>query len=172
MPQGVGGGRPTKLHNEMLQKLPELISMGLSDNKIAEIFQISQSSIAGWKKNNPKFLIAYNLERLKADEIVEKSLFKRAIGLTVKEKRTTEGGRGTTVTEIEREVPGDVEAAKFWLANRRPESWKAKPENVINMASLVRIENSDNTKRADIHFQTASSPGEDLRLEGEDTDGS
>jgi len=136
-------GRPSKMEQSVLEKIPELIKHGCSDNKMAQILGVDQSTIINWKKNNRAFLITYNLAKQIADGKVEASLYNRAIGMKVNEKRTTESDRGDSVTHIEREIPPDTEAAKYWLENRRPEAWRRSPETVINNVAAFHVEHSD-----------------------------
>lgn len=121
-------GRPSKLKDVLIQKIPELIKLGCSDRKMAELFGVSQQTLLNWKANNSEFLVTYNLEKLKADNNVEASLYQRAIGQVVRETRTTESNRGDSTVVIERELPGDVEAQKFWLVNRRSDQWQYSQE--------------------------------------------
>lgn len=133
------GGRPSKLTDEVFEKLPELIKFGLSQGKIAEILQVDQSTVSKWSKNNPKFFIAYNIEQAKADNRVKQALYDRAVGQKVREKRVTESDRGASVVEIERELPGDVDAQKFWLTNRMPQQFKYTQPDEIAGNSPVQI---------------------------------
>lgn len=118
-------GRPTKLTNAIIQKLPDLIRMGLTDSQMADVLQIAQPTITLWKKTNRDFMITYLVEKEKQNFEVEKSLLKRAIGYD-----KTVGGR-------ERHYPGDVDAQKFWLTNRRPETWQYTQEDLQHEGSIT-----------------------------------
>ena len=77
----------------------------------------------------------------KVDIEVENSLYKRAVGYTVKIKKTIKcrevkfdknSGKKISETEVLKEgedevhIPADVAAIIFWLKNRKPEVWKDK----------------------------------------------
>lgn len=67
------------------------------------------------------------------DEQVEAALFKRACGFEYIETRREQkldrlGNVVELVTTINKVVPPDPTSAMFWLTNRKPETWKYKPE--------------------------------------------
>ncbi len=136
-------GRPSKLREEFLCKIPELIRAGASQNQIAAIFGVDQSVVSRWIKNNPKFYITWNYEKALADGKIEDAVYRRALGVTTRETRTKEDSDGNVETvHIEREHAPDVEAAKFWLSNRRPESWKVtQPELEMNASPIQVVVN-------------------------------
>jgi hypothetical protein len=83
--------------------------------------------------------------------------------MTTKERRVTNSDKGESVVEIERELPPDTEAAKYWLNNRRPEQWKSSPDTVVNNAVAVRITLPDGTIE---EFHAGDKPGSiDTRLQ-------
>ena len=104
-------GRPTALTPFVKSKIPDLIRMGLTDTKIAEIIGVSQSTVSYWKKRNKQFVIEYNLLKQEQNSTVEKSLYKRATGF------------GVTVNQKEQYYPPDVQAISLWLKNKT-EEWK------------------------------------------------
>lgn len=68
-----------------------------------------------------------------ADEQVEAALFRRACGyqyeeVTVEDKLDRDGIVHTLTKRVKRDIPPDPTSAMFWLANRRPDRWKYKPE--------------------------------------------
>lgn len=67
------------------------------------------------------------------DGKVEAALFKRACGyqyeeVTTEEKLDRDGIVHTLTKRIVRDIPPDPTSAMFWLANRRPDRWKYKPQ--------------------------------------------
>ena len=59
-----------------------------------------------------------------ADERVERSLYRRAVGYTYDAIKIMQN-KGVVVTHKYKEhVPPDTTAAIFWLKNRRGEAWK------------------------------------------------
>ena len=68
-----------------------------------------------------------------ADDEVEAALFKRACGyqyeeVTTEEKLDRDGNVRTLTKKVVRDIPPDPTSAMFWLANRRPDRWKYKPQ--------------------------------------------
>ena len=68
-----------------------------------------------------------------ADDRVEAALYKRACGFEYIETRKEQkldrlGNVVELVTTINKVVPPDPTSAMFWLTNRKPETWKYKPE--------------------------------------------
>lgn len=110
---------------EGLIKLEGWARDGLTDEQIAKNIGISRSTLNDWKEKYSD--ISDTLKRGKevVDYEVENALLKRALGYTVKEEKLTKDGE---VVELEREVPGDVTAQIFWLKNRKPSTWRDKPE--------------------------------------------
>jgi len=58
---------------------------------------------------------------------VEQALLRRALGVTVTEKRTEYSDKGEKTVTTEKELPPDLSAQVFWLKNRCPEKWRDKP---------------------------------------------
>lgn len=135
----MAGGRPSKIEEVFYKKLPELIQMNWSDAKIAQVFGVTQQTISYWKKSNSEFFVTYNIEQEKKNSNVEKALYNRAVGTKVKETRTVESDKGLSTTEIVRELPPDTEAAKFWLVNRRPETWAVKEQPPLDAAITINL---------------------------------
>jgi hypothetical protein len=128
--------------------------LGLTDEQLAEVFEVSVRSIQYWKGKYPEFLAA--VQRGKDDfdsDVVEKCLLKRATGYTTHE-RTYEMGTSPVLPppeamtpgklyvvqqpqlqltrQVEKEIAPDVAAQIFWLKNRRPDRWREKTEVTIN----------------------------------------
>lgn len=136
-------GRPSKLREEFIQKIPELIRAGASQKEIAAIFGITQQAVSFWVKNNPKFFVEWNYHKAIIDGKVEQKLYESAVGAVTKETRTKTDVLGREqVTYVEREHAPDVEAAKFWLSNRRPESWKIRqPDESMHTTPIQVVVN-------------------------------
>lgn len=110
---------------EGLIKLEGWARDGLTDEQIAKNMKISPATLYNWKKDHLEILESLKKGKEVVDYEVENALLKRALGYTVKEEKLTKDGE---VIELEREVPGDVTAQIFWLKNRKPDSWRDKPE--------------------------------------------
>ena len=95
--------RPFKSDQLNLEKVAVIASMGLTDEEIAIILDISPRTLNYWKKTNPGFLQSLNRGQLKADFQITQSLYQKAKN-------------------------GDTTAQIFWLKNRRPDLWREKSQ--------------------------------------------
>ena len=127
----------------MLKKLGDIelwASMGLSETQIAYNLGISRASLENYKKANLDILNSLKRGKNQADFKVENALYKKATGYIVKEtvavkckdiyyddnNNKCQRERLDTV-EIEKEVPAETNAIKFWLINRKQGRWKDNP---------------------------------------------
>lgn len=92
----------------------------LTTAQTAEEFGISEATLFRWLACDRTFADAYRLNARLADERVEASLYKRAVGY---EQVVTKPLGGALVNVIEH-VPPDVTAMIFWLKNRQRERWR------------------------------------------------
>jgi hypothetical protein len=93
---------PFKMDQLNLEKVEVVASMGLIDEQIAVILDISPRTLNYWKKR-PAFLQSLKRGKLKADFQITQSLYQKA-------------------------KAGDTTAMIFWLKNRQPEKWREKTQ--------------------------------------------
>ncbi|HEL2957113.1 TPA: terminase [Stenotrophomonas maltophilia] len=122
------GGRPTKYRAEYTRQASLLGRRGCTDPEVADFFGVALSTVNLWKIKHPEFSEALKLSKAEADLRVERALFERATGYRCREDdvRVVEGE--IVVTSTDKQFPPDTTAAIFWLKNRRPGSWRDKPE--------------------------------------------
>jgi len=94
---------PPKMDQLNMEKVEAIASMGLTDDEIAIILEISPRTLNYWKKKSGAFSQALKRGKLKADFKVTQQLYKKALA-------------------------GDTTAMIFWLKNRQPEKWREKSE--------------------------------------------
>ena len=151
-------GRPTRKSKyeqnvrPYLEKIESWISKGATQEEIAKKLHIAESTLALYLKKGREGQEPYSeLSALfvraceEPDDQVEASLYRSACGYTVDLQKTfkvrkvvydPETGRKVKeydelVTGVDQvHVPANVEAQKFWLANRRRDKWSYKPEAV------------------------------------------
>lgn len=114
---------------------------GLTDIPLAKKMGISASTLYEWKKRYPEISEALARGKDPVDVEVENALHGLCVGYrvevrkTFKVKRTYFDDRGrrceaevlaTGVDEVY--IPPNVNAQKFWLANRRPDAWRERRE--------------------------------------------
>ena len=124
---------------------------GLSDEQLARKIGISTSTLYEWKKRYPEFSEALSRGKEPVDIAVENALYKLALGYTVPVQKTfkvkrvyfDDHGRrceneSLAVGYDEVHVPANVNAQKFWLANRKPEVWREKQVVEASEESLAK----------------------------------
>lgn len=87
---------------------------GLTEVQIAENIGISARTLLNWKKRSIPIFLALKKGKEISDYQVENALFKSAI-------------------------EGNVTAQIFWLKNRKPEQWRDKQEQKVDLTEAVRI---------------------------------
>ena len=107
---------------------------GMINQEIAAYLNISTSTLHEWTQLHEEFASAIKRGKAVADDKVEKSLYKRAMGQYVEEVKTTK--EGDTVTKIEKteKYIADTAAMIFWLKNRKPHEWRDKRETELSSA--------------------------------------
>lgn len=102
---------------------------GLIDEQIAQNMGIRVTTLYDWKKRFPQFSEALKKGKEIVDRQVENALLKRALGYEYEEvKEKFEGGILKERTVTKKEVVADTTAQIFWLKNRKPDTWRDKPE--------------------------------------------
>lgn len=97
--------RPTKFSEAILEDVRERALKGETDEEIAAGINVSRSTLALWKARHPEFSDALKAWKDEADDGIEHSLYRKALG-------------------------GDTTAQIFWLKNRRREDWRDRQEHV------------------------------------------
>lgn len=125
--------RPTKYIPEVHKNWARGLAMqGFTVKEIAQQMGIARSTINKWQAEIPEFSDALHTGKDSSDMNVEVSLYQRAVGFTVVDKKVTmmiekDGTqKPARIEKIERHIIGDVSAQKHWLANRRPDKWREK----------------------------------------------
>lgn len=112
-------GRKSGLNEKVKETILRLLKDGKTEDDVAEVIGICRKTLSNWKGKHPELLHAVNEAKLTADELVELSLFGRAVGF--------KGG-----------IP-DTQAAIFWLRNRRPKQWREKSEGDVNVNNNMSV---------------------------------
>jgi hypothetical protein len=123
-------GRPT-LYKPIYAVQAEAFCILGSDNEmLAEMFEVSLSTIHEWRNKYPEFSDAIKGGKIAADAQVASSLFKTAIGAnyTEEERMVSDGQGGTEKVVLRKQDSPSVTAQIFWLKNRQPKFWKDKVE--------------------------------------------
>lgn len=122
----------------MLPKLEKLILLGLTDEQIAEQFEVKRQTLYNWKTKIPKVAACFAKNRLLAQGEVAQSLHKRANGFRVKtEKIFHTADTGVVRAKTTEYYPPDVKAAELILRCRQPALWPASNSSVNVGVQLI-----------------------------------
>lgn len=116
-----------------------LYKKGKTDKQVAKILGISVRSIVYWRAKHPSFKAALAESKSIADDMVEASLFQRAIGYTHPEEKVFQFEGSVVTHKTQKHYPPDTQAAQFWLKNRRPKKWREKNETDLNFNDLSNL---------------------------------
>lgn len=92
-------GRKTDYRREYDELAKNYCLLGATDVDLAGFFGVSDRTIKTWRSRNPSFAEACEGGKTRADALVARSLYDRALG-------------------------GDTTACIFWLKNRQKHAWR------------------------------------------------
>ena len=119
-------GRPTKYKPEYAKIAKKMCDLGATDNDIVDALGIARSTFYKWRHDYPLFSDSLKVGKVKADERVEASLYRKAVGYDYETVKVFNNqGEALIVPYTEIQHP-DTTAAIFWLKNRKPEEWREK----------------------------------------------
>lgn len=137
-------GRPTEFKEEYCDLVERLCALDIhvDDEKMAAFFGVSKQTIYNWQRKYPQFLDSVRAGKVLSDVDVAISMRERAKGyryleaVPTKVKETIYGENGkklreiekVEITMVERVVPPDTTAGKYWLGNRHPDKWRERKE--------------------------------------------
>lgn len=137
--------KPSTYKQEVHDNLAWALALdGRTDEEIAKDMGISTRTLHKWKKKYPSFEDSLKRAKNQADAEVVKTLYRRALGYSFKEKKVVvendvDGNpKPIKIETIERDVPPDTTAIIFWLKNRHPEAWRDKKD--VNVTDDSHIE--------------------------------
>jgi hypothetical protein len=121
---GNEGGAPSKYKRSFVKQAQKLAELGATDVEVAEFFDINIATVYRWKHTYKEFCDALRVGKEKADDRVEASLYKKAVGYTFESEKIF-NNQGEIVRASTTEfVQPDTSSAIFWLKNRRPDDWR------------------------------------------------
>lgn len=121
-------GRPTDYKSEYAKQAEKLCLLGATDEDIADFFGVSARTIYRWKNVHEEFCQSLKVGKEKADDLVERSLYQRALGYVHDEDKIFNDNGSPMIVPTKKYYPPDTTAAIFWLKNRRKEQWRDKHE--------------------------------------------
>lgn len=136
-----GVGRPSKFDGINTQLVQYMYEEGATDKQVAKKIGVSKSTLDLWKLKHPEFSVSLKDWKLKADDEVEASLYKRACGYTCDETKVfcdAKTGKITTKEIKKHYAPSEI-ACFFWLKNRKPDNWRDKIEHGFDPENIKKI---------------------------------
>ncbi len=116
--------RPSKYKPEFAKQAARLCALGATDAQLADFFEVAVSTVNLWKVQHAEFSESIRVPKEQADDRVEQSLFRRAMGYEHDEVDLKVVGGKIVQTDVRKHYPPDLTAMIFWLKNRRPEQWR------------------------------------------------
>lgn len=131
-------GRPSKFNDALKEKMLELYERGYTNQQVADFVGVHVRTIENWQAKHQEFMWALKDAKQIADDLVEASLFARAVGYSHEEEKVF-CDKGDIITyKTIKQYPPDIGAMTLWLKNRRPEEWREKSEIDINHNDLTK----------------------------------
>lgn len=114
----------------MVERAFAAAQRGATDQEIAETLGVSERTFYSWCHEHPEFLQATKVGKEAADQRVERSLYRRALGYSHESVKIfmPAGAKYPVYAPFTEHYPPDTQAASLWLRNRQPEKWRDKTE--------------------------------------------
>lgn len=138
-------GRPSIFSEIVAQKMVSLFEQGKTEDQVAKIIGVTTTTLRNWKSGKQAFLWSVNEAKLKADEMVEASLYHRAIGYSHPEEKVFCNQGVVTTHMTEKHYPPEPTAAIYWLNNRNPNKWKSKVTVFSDESEPIDVKLPDGT---------------------------
>lgn len=115
--------------------------MGYDTAAIAKKIGVSEKTLLMWCSKYPEINEAVHSGGDMADRLVEKALFKRAVGYTQTERvsQLSKEGDMELVKVVEKEVMPSTTAQIFWLKNRCGYEWDGRTEDDEDEGGVVML---------------------------------
>lgn len=121
-------GRPSKYREEFNEQARKLCLLGATDKDLASFFEVSEATLNNWKHEHDGFLESLKAGKQLADAAVADSLYQRACGYSHQAVKIIVVDKGVVHEPYTEHYPPDPTSMIFWLKNRRPDLWRAQPD--------------------------------------------
>jgi hypothetical protein len=127
-------GRPPEYKPEYCELAYRLTLLGLDDDEVAAGIGLAPGYYYEWLKKYPELAEARARGKEIADGEVVQRLYKRAIGYSHEAVKIfmPAGASEPVYAKYIEHFPPDVQAATWWLKNRRPKQWKDRTETEVS----------------------------------------
>jgi hypothetical protein len=124
-------GRPTLYRPELAELARKLALLGLTENQMADNFNVNVGTLIEWKARHREFREAIERGGVQADARMAESLFHRGLGYQHEAVKIfmPAGAKGPVYAPYTERYPPDTQAASLWLRNRQPNRWRDRQEH-------------------------------------------
>ena len=120
-------GRPTEYKPAYCDLVYKFRLLGLGEERIAELLEISLSTLRSWRETHVDFLSAWRAGGEEADAKVVQSMYHRAMGYSHPAEKIQFDKDGNELrAEYTEHYPPDTSAGMFLLTNRQPQLWRRR----------------------------------------------
>jgi hypothetical protein len=137
-------GRPTKYDISLNDKVYKLALLGATDEEMADILDISESTLNKWKLDYPEFSESIKRGKVHADSNVANRLYQRALGFEHESEDIKVVDGKIVRVPITKIYAPDPTSAIFWLKNRQPNKWRDKQDHEHEHKGSLNIINLGN----------------------------
>jgi len=130
--------KPSKKDNLDLGMIETLYGMGLIDEQISKVLDISVASLNLYKKDE-NILESIKKGKAIADNRVVRSLYERATGYSHPEDQINVIQGQIVITPTIKHYPPDTTACIYWTKNRMREEWMDKQD--VNLTGKIDLTN-------------------------------
>lgn len=127
--------RPSKYEESFVRIAAGAASLGATDREVADMLGVCERTLNYWKLEHPDFNEALKVGKDAADNRVEQSLYRKAVGYSFDSEKVFQYEGQIVRAPITEHVPPSDTAAIFWLKNRRKDEWRDKQEVEHNVGA-------------------------------------
>lgn len=133
-------GPKSGFNQKVQEAFVRLTKEGKTLEEVADVLGVTSRTLTNWMGKHQELFLAVRESRQMADELVEASLYQRALGYSHPETKFF-CHEGAVITEdTTKHYPPDTQAAVFWLRNRQPTRWKEKTEGDVTVNNNLNVE--------------------------------
>lgn len=140
--------RPSEYNPSFCKIAQKVTELGGTDQDVMDALGIAKTTFYRWRNEFEEFRNSLKVGKTPADERVEMSLYRRALGYSHEEDDIRAVNGEIVITPTIKHYPPDTTACIFWLKNRMPEKYRANPE-AVEVDDGVTIKVIRATKNAD-----------------------
>ena len=121
-------GRESSYVDRYAEQAYRLCLLGMTNEELADFFQVATSTIHVWIDRFPEFSDAIKRGKEEADSHVAEKLWRRATGYEHEAVKIFQYEGTPVIVPYTEHYPPDTQAASLWLRNRQPDKWRDRRE--------------------------------------------